>query len=297
MTHNLFAEKISFSANSMNGTIGDKSDSTTLKGEASVITESMEIYADSITMSGEDYRYIEASGNVKGVNTEAELEFSCGKLRYDRETKIADLSEKVSLKDTKNDVQANAQVIQYNQESDIAVMQIDIELTQKDNVCTGVYAVYRKKDQILDLSGNAQIKQGSDTFRAQEISLDLDSQEITLDGRVKGSIVDERKTENSSETENTSENAATSEEENASLENQESSETNETFKNAEESIANSEEPSLKTETDEKTEDPSESQESFKAQDGSSSNADAQENQEDSSVQKSSGNRRNGKRRR
>lgn len=48
---------------------------------------------------------------------------------------------------------------------------------------------------MLELSGNAQIKQGSDTFRAQEITLNMDSQEITLDGRVKGSIVDERKSE------------------------------------------------------------------------------------------------------
>lgn len=179
----------------MSGTIGDKSDSTTLSGEASVITESMEIYADSITMTGENYRFIEASGNIKGVNLESELEFTCGKLKYDRETKVADLSDNVSLKDTKNDVEAKAELIQYNQESDIAVMQIDIELKQKDNVCNGVYAVYRKKDQMLELSGNAQIKQGSDTFRAQEITLNMDSQEITLDGRVKGSIVDERKSE------------------------------------------------------------------------------------------------------
>lgn len=190
-----FSEKILFSANSMSGTIGDKSDSTTLSGEASVITESMEIYADSITMTGENYRFIEASGNIKGVNLESELEFTCGKLKYDRETKVADLSDNVSLKDTKNDVEAKAELIQYNQETDIAVMQIDIELKQKDNVCNGVYAVYRKKDQMLELSGNAQIKQGSDTFRAQEITLNMDSQEITLDGRVKGSIVDERKSE------------------------------------------------------------------------------------------------------
>lgn len=90
-------------------------------------------------------------------------------------------------------------LIEYNQNTDIAVMQIDIELLQKDNVCTGVYAVYRKNEQMLELSGNAQIKQGSDTFRAQHITMNLDSQEIILDGRVKGSVVDERKSENASE--------------------------------------------------------------------------------------------------
>lgn len=189
-----FCEKIIFSANSMSGTVGDKSDSTTLSGEAYVLTESMEISADKITMSGKDFRFIEAEGSIIGKNMESELEFTCNRLKYDRETKIANLSDTVNLTDVKNNVTAKAQLIEYNQNTDIAVMQIDIELKQKDNTCTGVYAVYRKNDQMLELSGNAQIKQGSDTFRAQEITLNLTSQEITLDGRVKGSIVDERKT-------------------------------------------------------------------------------------------------------
>lgn len=188
-----FCEKIIFSANSMSGTVGDKSDSTTLSGEAYVLTESMEISADKITMSGKDFRFIEAEGSIIGKNMESELEFTCNRLKYDRETKIANLSDTVNLTDVKNNVTAKAQLIEYNQNTDIAVMQIDIELKQKDNTCTGVYAVYRKNDQMLELSGNAQIKQGADTFRAQEITLNLTSQEITLDGRVKGSIVDERK--------------------------------------------------------------------------------------------------------
>lgn len=194
------AEKISFSANSMSGTVGDKSDSTTLSGEAYVLTDTMEITADVINMSGKDFRYIEATGSIKGKNMESEMEFTCGRMKYDRETKIAQLIDNVSLTDTKNEVTAKAQLIEYNQETDIAVMHIDIELKQKDNTCTGAYAVYRKKSQMLELSGNAQIQQGNDTFRAQEITLDLDSQEITLDGRVKGSIIDERKSKETEET-------------------------------------------------------------------------------------------------
>lgn len=196
------AEKISFSADSMSGTVGDKSDSTTLSGEAYVLTDTMEITADVINMSGKDFRYIEATGSIKGKNMESEMEFTCGRMKYDRETKIAQLIDNVSLTDTKNEVTAKAQLIEYNQETDIAVMHIDIELKQKDNTCTGAYAVYRKKSQMLELSGNAQIQQGNDTFRAQEITLDLDSQEITLDGRVKGSIIDERKSKETEETQN-----------------------------------------------------------------------------------------------
>lgn len=204
------AEKITFSADSMTGIVGDKSDSTTLSGEAYVLTDSMEIFADQIGLSGKNFRFIEAQGNIKGKNMESELEFTCEKLKYDRETKIAELSDNVNLKDTKNNVNAKAQIIEYNQNTDTAVMQIEIELTQKNNICSGAYAIYRKNDQLLELSGNSQIKQGEDTFRAQQITLDLNSQEITLDGRVKGSIIDEQKNAESenpenSEAENTAE--------------------------------------------------------------------------------------------
>jgi lipopolysaccharide export system protein LptA len=192
---NLFSENISFSANSMKGTVGNNSDTTELIGDAFVLTETMEISANSIKMSGKDFRYIEAQGSVKGKNLQSKMEFSCDKLKYDRETKIAELKDNVSLTDTQNDVSAKAQMIEYNQDSEIAIMQIDVELKQKDNTCTGAYAIYRKTDKMLELSGNAQIKQKSDTFRAQEISLNMDTQEISLDGRVKGSITDERKTE------------------------------------------------------------------------------------------------------
>ena len=111
---NIFAENISFSANSMTGTVGNNSDTTELLGNAYVLTETMEISANSIKMSGKDFRYIEAQGSVKGKNLQSKMEFSCDKLKYDRETKIAELKDNVSLTDTQNDVSAKAQMIEYH---------------------------------------------------------------------------------------------------------------------------------------------------------------------------------------
>ena len=191
----LFAENIIFRADSMSGKAGSKTDATVLKGSAFVQTETMEISADSIELNGENFRYIVASGSVNGKITESQMEFSCGKVRYDRTTKIARLEDSVHLVDTKNDVSADAQLIEYNQGTEIAVMQISVKLIQKDNTCTSAYAVYRKNDQMLEMSGNPKIVQGQDTFRAQEITLNLDSQEITLDGRVSGTVTDTKKSE------------------------------------------------------------------------------------------------------
>ena len=133
LTAALSAETINFSADYMKGTAGSKTDSTTLEGNAFVKTDTMEIKADSIELSGDDFRFITAQGNVKGSNSESKLEFDCGRMKYDRKTKIASLEDSVHLVDTANNVSADAQIIEYNQDSETAIMQIAITLKQKDN--------------------------------------------------------------------------------------------------------------------------------------------------------------------
>ena len=184
----VFAEKIMFSADGMTGQAGSSNSTTVLEGEAFVQTDTMKIQADRIELSGENYRVIIAEGNVTGQNLESAMEFECDTLSFDRTTKVATLQGNVSLKDTENDVTAKAQIIEYNQETDTAIMQIQINLKQKENECLGSYAIYLKQQQLLELSGNAQITQKNDTFRAQHISLNMETQEITLDGNVRGSV-------------------------------------------------------------------------------------------------------------
>lgn len=191
----LSAEKILFSANRMSGQAGNTNTTTTLSGNAYIKTESMEIQADNVELSGDNYRYIKSSGNISGNNFEAHMEFTCDSLEYDRTTKIAILKGNVKLIDKDNEVTANAQIIEYDQEAEIAILQIQINLTQKDNVCSGSYAIYYKDTQILEISGNAQVTQKEDVFRAQYITLDMNTQDITLGGNVKGKVTDTKEPE------------------------------------------------------------------------------------------------------
>ena len=191
----LSAERITFSADSMSGSTKKNATATLLKGSAQIVTEEMEIYADMIELSGDDYKNIRAEGNVSGKNVKSGMEFTCMELEYDRTSKLAVLTGDVDLLDVENNVKAKAQVISYNSDTDIAIMQIGINLVQKDNICSASYAVYYKKTQMLNLSGNAKIQQKEDTFRAQQITLNMDTEEITLDGRVKGTVSEKEKSE------------------------------------------------------------------------------------------------------
>ena len=191
----LCAEKIIFSANKMTGQAGNSNTTTTLSGNAYIKTESMEIQADDVELSGDNYRYIKATGNITGKNLKSKMDFTCDSLEYDRTTKIALLKGNVKLDDKDNDVKAEAQIIEYNQDTEVAILQVQIKLTQKDNVCSGSYAVYYKTTQLLELSGNAQVKQKDDVFRAQNITLDMNTQDITLGGNVKGKVTDTKEPE------------------------------------------------------------------------------------------------------
>ena len=219
----VFPERIQFKADSMTGVSGSKTDETKLSGDAFVKTSTMEIKADVITLDGDDFRYITAEGSVEGKNTETKMDFTCGKLRFDRQTKIARLEDSVHMVDTENEVTTDAQIIEYNQNKEIATMQIGVTLRQKNNTCTSAFAIYRKGEQMLEMSGNPKIVQGDDTFRAQEIILNLNSQEITLSGRVSGTVTDSKK----DESQGGAKNSRTDDEKTISAENQDGAGTDE----------------------------------------------------------------------
>lgn len=186
----VFAEEITFSADKMNGSTGENSEYSKLSGNAFIKTESMEIRADEIILSGKDFRFINATGNVSGKSIESEFDFSCQQMEYDRETEIAILKGNVSMIDTKNEINASAQIIEYNQKTEVAYMQINVKLVQKNNTCTGANAIYKKKEQTLELSGTPQIIKDKDNFKANEIFMNLETEEIILDGKVRGSVSD-----------------------------------------------------------------------------------------------------------
>lgn len=183
-------EIIEFSAKKMSGSMKQNQDYTTLSGGATIKTASMEIQADTIELYGTDFRFIKAEGSVRGVQQEEGLEFSCTTMEYDREEKIALFSGNVVLQDKENEVVAKAQRIEYRELSAIAIMQVAVELTKDESLCTCAFALYRKDEKLLEMTGNPQVVQGNDSFRAQEIVFNLDTEEITLEGSVKGKVTE-----------------------------------------------------------------------------------------------------------
>ena len=182
-----FAEQISFSAKKMFGSASANQERTILEGNATIQTENLKINATQIELSGENYRYVDASGEVFGTSDDG-FNFTCGKMHYDRKTGIVSLENSVKLTDDANDVNGKAQLVEYDLNNEVAILQIDVNLQNKNSVCTGAVAIYRKKQKVIELSGSPKIVRGSDVFKAQKILLDVTTEEITLDGKVQGSV-------------------------------------------------------------------------------------------------------------
>ena len=104
----MFSESITFSADRMTGSTGENSEYSKLEGNAFIKTETMEIRADEIVLSGQDFRFITATGSIVGKSSESDFDFECEQLEYDRETKLVILRGNVSLVDNENDVKATA---------------------------------------------------------------------------------------------------------------------------------------------------------------------------------------------
>jgi lipopolysaccharide export system protein LptA len=191
---NGYSSTINFKADSMNGSINETNSFTELKGNSWIKNEDIELSADKITLSGDNYQFIVAEGNIKGTSIESGFSFSCESLEFNQETGIIVLKENVSLEDKANEILAKANIIEYDQNTEIATMQINVEITHKDSLCKATLAIYKKTLKMLDLSGNPEITRDSDLFSAQEITLNMETEEITLDGKVRGSVI-EKKTE------------------------------------------------------------------------------------------------------
>lgn len=193
----LFAEDktISFSAARMSGTAGKTTGTTALEGAAVVDIGTLRITGDRIELSGKDFRYVSAVGSVTGTDSEKGYTFSADSLTYDRDREVALFRGNAKLVDSKNEVEASAGMISYNQKTEIAFLQIEVKLKRKDIDCTAVFATYRRTLNLLDLSGSPRVLRDGDEFKADRISVNLDTEYISLDGTVSGTLKDTKKEE------------------------------------------------------------------------------------------------------
>jgi lipopolysaccharide export system protein LptA len=183
-----FAETITFSADRVESVLAKGKERTLLTGKARVTTGSMSISAERIELFGKDFAFIDCSGNVKVEDTERRIRLSSPRLYYDRQKKFARAQGPSVLEDDENELVLKAEWIENDGENEITLAQVAVRIIKENLVCRAEYAIYRRSDNALELSGNPMAIKDGDEFRATRIVVDTETEEIRLEGEVMGTV-------------------------------------------------------------------------------------------------------------
>jgi len=184
----LAADTFSFKADRMSGSRALGREVTILTGNAEVKSDNLLLRADRIEIQGEDNEFVDCVGNVWGFEEEKNILFYTDRLRYDRQNKIARLEGNSTLEDRENEIVARGRFIEYDDGNEITVFQVSVRMFKDDMVCRSEYAVYNRKEKLLDLTGFPLVFKKDDEFHADRIRVDLDTDDVTMEGSISGTI-------------------------------------------------------------------------------------------------------------
>lgn len=194
-------DTFTFSGDSMNSVIAKGKERTILKGNASILSGSTHIKAETIELYGENSRFAFCSGNVVVKDPEKGIILTSEHLFYDREEDRSRVDGYAEMEDQKNELIVKGGFLEHFGDLEITIIQIGVRILKEDLACRSEFARYRREEEILELSGVPYVYWKGDEYRASRIVINLDTDEILLEGEVEGTVVTEEKSEEEQERE------------------------------------------------------------------------------------------------
>ncbi|MFH2113898.1 MAG: OstA-like protein [Spirochaetota bacterium] len=182
------ADDFSFSADTMTGSMTKGRERVLLQGNAVVLSDGMRISANRIELHGDDFRYAEATGQVRVVDDGRGLRLSTETLFYDRVDKLSRLSGPSVMEDRKNGVVIKGDFIENDDIREFAIVQVNVRILRKDLSARSEFARYDRAVNSLELTGSPMVRREGDEYRASLIRVDLDTDSIVLQGAVSGTV-------------------------------------------------------------------------------------------------------------
>ena len=189
----LFSDSITFSGGTSSVVLRNGRENVVLSEGADVTVESMNIHADTITLSGDDWRYVSCSGSASVIDESRGISISTSSIWYDRENERILISSWYEINDTENEVAATGAALEYNLSDEKLQLDKDVTLlknTEENGImrCSAESVIFSRNDNTLQLRGSASVDWDGDRYEAEVISVDLDTDSISLDGRIRGTI-------------------------------------------------------------------------------------------------------------
>jgi lipopolysaccharide export system protein LptA len=184
----LFAENYKFVSDSLSTIITEGRKQARLSGHVRIESERRLIEADMIEMSGDNYRYFTGRGAVLIRDKEKNILLRADSFFFDKEADIMRLSGRVIMEDYDNEVVVKCQYLERIGKEEKIILQVGVRILKDDIVCRSEFAVYYRDTERLELTGLPVVYKKEDLYRADRILVNLDNEEITMEGDVSGSL-------------------------------------------------------------------------------------------------------------
>ena len=183
------ADTFRFSADRMESVIAEGRERALLSGNARLTADDLVISADTIELSGKNWRWARCSGSVTATDEEQGIRLTTEVLVYDRQTRISRLEGESVLEDSRNRVVLKAFWMENDEERKVVSARAGVRVFKDKTSARAAMLTYRRDDQSIELSGSARVLRDGDEYKAERIILNLETDEITLTGGVSGTVI------------------------------------------------------------------------------------------------------------
>ena len=189
-----FSESKTFTFSSDKTTIvmAEGKEKTVLTGHARLTSDSSDISADKIELFGKELRYARCSGNITVIDSDQGIRIKSENLFYDRDEKRLVIKGYAEMVDQKNEVVVKGGYFENLSEKETTIIEIGVRILKvsEDTTLTArsEFALFNRKNNTLELTGMPVVYRNDSEFKASRITIDLDTDEIRLFGKVSGSV-------------------------------------------------------------------------------------------------------------
>jgi lipopolysaccharide export system protein LptA len=186
------AQEITFKGGFTRAVMREGQETIMLTQGAIVELGSIRLEAENIELMGPNSRYLIGTGAVKIGDSENNITITSNTVSYDRELELLLVDGWVEIQDLDNEVIASGAYLSYNRQEQVMVLQIAAKLLRHTDsgpmVCRADSILYDRSNKLLSLIGNSTIRYKGDTYEASSTTVDLESDEIVMEGSISGSI-------------------------------------------------------------------------------------------------------------
>ena len=186
-------ERFEISSDKTTVELSEGKERTVLTGNATVVTGATTIHANKIELFGKNFNYALCSGGVTVKDLAKGIYLRCEQLFYDREKKISRIEGYAEMLDKENNMTVKGNFLQDDSETQTTLIQIGVRIIKDDIVCRAESAKYDRKTKNLELTGKPLVIKKGDEYRATRIVLNVESDEIALEGGVSAKMKQEEK--------------------------------------------------------------------------------------------------------